>query len=151
MLTLKKIADSSILTFYTASFNPTEGLPLFNSPVSAGFPSPAEDYVELKLDLNEHLIQHPIATFFVKVQGDSMMGAGIKDGDLLVVDRALNAKNNDIVIGVINGEFTVKRIRITNNAMFLIPENPNFKPIEITVEMDFQIWGVVAYVIHKPN
>lgn len=151
MVTLRKLSETSSLTFYTSAFIPSEGLPLFNSPVSAGFPSPAEDYVELKLDLNEHLIQHPIATFFVKVSGNSMTGAGIKDGDLLVIDRALTAKNNDIVIGVINGEFTVKRIRTVKGVMFLVPENPNYKPIEITQEMDFQVWGVVSYVIHKPN
>jgi len=123
-------------------------LPLFSSSVAAGFPSPAEDYIEGSLDLNEHLIKHPAATFFVKVSGDSMVGAGIFDGDLLVVDRALEAKNDSIVLAVVNGEFTVKRLRKIKNKITLLPENPKHRPIEITDGMDFTVWGVVAHVIH---
>lgn len=123
-------------------------LPLFSSSVAAGFPSPAEDYIEGSLDLNEHLIKHPAATFFVKVSGDSMVGAGIFDGDLLVVDRALEAKSDSIVLAVVNGEFTVKRLRKIKNKITLLPENPKHRPIEITDGMDFAVWGVVAHVIH---
>ena len=124
-------------------------LPLFAVPVKAGFPSPAEDYLEQNLDLNEHLIQHPAATFFVRVDGESMKGAGIHKDDILIVDRSLEPTNGKIVIAVINGEFTVKRIRLHQDKVFLEPENPQFAPIEINPNWDFQVWGVVTYVIHK--
>jgi len=125
-------------------------LPLFISKVPAGFPSPAEDYIEKYLDLNELLIKHPSATFFVKVSGNSMINAGIHDGDILVVDRALEPKNNDIVIAVIDGELTVKRLIIKNKKIYLYPENSNYKPIEVrSEERELIIWGVATYVIHK--
>ena len=124
-------------------------LPLFTSSVSAGFPSPADDYVEAKLDLNEFLIKHPSATFFVRAEGDSMINAGINSGDILIIDKALEASDKQIVIAVVNGELTVKRLRKIKGKVFLAAENPKFKPIEITENMDFAIWGVVTYVIHK--
>jgi DNA polymerase V len=124
-------------------------LPLFAIPVKAGFPSPAEDYLEQNLDLNEYLIQHPAATFFVRVDGDSMIGAGIHKGDILIVDRALEPANGKIVIAVINGEFTVKRIRLAQGKVFLEPENPQYSTVEIQPNWDFQVWGIVTYVIHK--
>lgn len=124
-------------------------LPSFSAPVSAGFPSPADDLIDKKLDLNEALIAHPAATFFVRVQGESMKDAGILDDDLLVVDRSLTAKNGQVVVAVINGEFTVKKIKKDKNRLFLMPENKNFSPLEITEEMDFMIWGVVTYAIHS--
>ena len=123
--------------------------PIFMIPVSAGFPSPAEDYIEEQLDLNKHLIKHPAATFFVKVKGDSMIDAGIHSGDILIVDRAVNPGNKKVVIAVINGELTLKRIRMTKGKLFLVPENDKYKPVEITEEMDFTVWGVVTNVIHK--
>ena len=125
------------------------GLPLFTARVQAGFPSPGDDYVENNLDLNQLLIKNPSATFFVKVEGESMSDAGIKTGDTLIVDRAVEAKDKNIVIAAINGELTVKRIWIAKGKVFLKPENDNFSPIEITEEMDFDIWGLVTYVIHK--
>ena len=125
-------------------------LPLFISKVPAGFPSPAEDYIEKYLDLNELLIKHPSATFFVKVSGNSMINAGIYDGDILIVDRALEPQNNDIVIAVIDGELTVKRLIIKNKKIYLYPQNSNYKPIEVgSEESNFIIWGVATYVIHK--
>jgi DNA polymerase V len=124
-------------------------IPFFAVPVQAGFPSPAEDYLEQNLDLNEHLIQHPAATFFVRVDGDSMKGAGIHRGDILIVDRALEPVNGRIVIAVVQGEFTVKRIRICAEKISLEPENPHYKSIEIDPNSDFRVWGVVTYVIHK--
>ncbi|RKX17217.1 MAG: LexA family transcriptional regulator [Candidatus Zixiibacteriota bacterium] len=123
--------------------------PIFMIPVSAGFPSPAEDYIEDQLDLNKHLIKHPAATFFVKVKGDSMIDAGIHSGDILIVDRAVNPGNKKVVIAVINGELTLKRIRMSKGKLFLVPENDKYKPVEITEEMDFTVWGVVTNVIHK--
>lgn len=137
------------LEFFSAGEATAFERPLFLSPVQAGFPSPAEDYQDKKLDLNELLIKRPSSTFFVRVSGESMKGAGIFDGDLLVVDRSVQASDNKIVIGVVNGEFTVKRIRKTADKVFLLPENPAFKPLEITPEMEFTVWGVVLYTIHK--
>lgn len=123
--------------------------PLYVSRVSAGFPSPADDYTELKLDLNKYLIKHPSATFYVKVKGDSMKYADINDGDILVVDRALEPKNSDIAVCVIDGEFTVKRIKKTKDNLYLLPENPDYKPLRVTEYNDFKVWGVVSYIIHK--
>lgn len=124
-------------------------LPLYGTRISAGFPSPAEDFIENKLDLNAYLIKNPSATFLVKVNGDSMINAGILNGDILVVDRSVNPHDGMVVIGVINGEFTVKRILRQGKKLFLQPENEKFRPVEITEGMDFQIWGVVTYAIHK--
>lgn len=124
-------------------------LPLFLESVSAGFPSPADDYLEGKLDLNDFLINNPAATFLVRVTGDSMIGAGIHSGDLLIVDRSLTPKDRNIVIAVINGELTVKKLRITKNKVGLFPENKDYKPIEITSEMNFEVWGVVKSVVHS--
>ena len=126
----------------------TQGLYMALCPVSAGFPSPADDYVEPSLDLNEYLIRHPAATFFVRVQGDSMKEAGISHGDLLIVDRSLEARDGQVIIALLNGEFTVKRLRKQKGRLFLCPENPNYQPIEVAPEADFQVWGVVIHVIH---
>lgn len=123
--------------------------PLFLSPIRAGFPSPADDFVEKKLDLNEFLIKNPPSTFFVKVEGDSMIEANIFSGDILIVDRSLDASDKKIVIASLMGEFTVKRIRILNNEIFLEAENPKYPSIKVTKEMDFEIFGVVTYIIHK--
>jgi len=129
----------------------TKGLPLpiFLNEVPAGFPSPADDYLDDALDLNQLLVTHPAATFFVRVQGESMAEANIHSGDVLIVDRAVEAKNGCIAIAVLNGEFTVKRILKKGKQLFLTPENPKYPPIAITEDTDFQIWGVVTYVIHK--
>lgn len=124
-------------------------LPFFMVPVAAGFPSPAEDYLEGKLDLNKHLIKHPAATFFVRVTGDSMINAGIHPGDILIVDRSLEPADKKVVIAVIDGELTVKRIRMIQNKIILMPENENYKPLQIEKEMSFEIWGVVTNVIHS--
>ncbi len=121
---------------------------LFEAEVSAGFPSPAADYEEDKLDLNRYLIKNPAATFFVRVTGYSMMGAGIYSGDLLVVDRSLEPRDKSVVIAVIDGELTVKRIRIGNKKITLEPENENYSVQQITEDTDFQVWGVVTNVIH---
>jgi DNA polymerase V len=124
-------------------------IPLFASEVAAGFPSPAEGYLEETLDLNQLLISHPAATFFVRASGDSMIGAGIHSGDVLVVDRALEPKHRDIVIAALHGEFTVKRLLLKGKTVTLAPENPAFPLIPIGPEEQLHIWGVVTYVIHK--
>jgi len=128
---------------------PSMPLLLFSNKVSAGFPSPADDHLEMKLDLNQHLIQHPAATFLVRVSGDSMIGAGIYDCDVLVVDRSLARKDGAIVIAVVDGELTVKRFFAYDNKVVLKAENPKYPDITVTQEMDFRIWGVVTTVIHK--
>ena len=124
-------------------------IPLFESSVSAGFPNIAEDYVDRALNLNELLIKHPAATFFVRVKGTSMINAGINSHDILIVDRALTPTHNRIVIARIDGELTVKRLVYDKHRTFLVAENDDFKPIEITSEMDFEVWGVVTCVIHQ--
>ncbi|MDD5089368.1 MAG: translesion error-prone DNA polymerase V autoproteolytic subunit [Candidatus Wallbacteria bacterium] len=124
-------------------------LPLFSDGIAAGFPSPADDYIERKLDLNEYLIRHPAATFFVRVEGESMINAGIHPGDILIVDRALEPGDNKIVVALLEGEFTVKRLRKTCSGLFLLAENPAYAPIEIQQGANFEIWGVVAFVIHQ--
>lgn len=124
-------------------------IPLYSNKVSAGFPSPADDYIECKLDLNEYVIQHPAATFFVRASGDSMKDAGIHSGDMLVVDRSLEATHGKIVIAAINGELTVKRLSQRAGKIQLLPANANYPPIDITEEQDFIIWGVVTHVIHE--
>lgn len=121
---------------------------MFIVTVPAGFPSPAEDYAEGPLDLNRYLIHHPAATFFVRVKGDSMTGAGIYCGDLLIVDRALNPASGSIVIAVVNGDLTVKRFHLAQGRISLLPENPAYPPIEIGHDTDFSIWGVVTKAIH---
>ncbi len=128
---------------------PSSALPLFAHRVPAGFPSPADDYVEARLDLNQHLVEHPAATFFVRVQGESMLGAGIQDGDLLVVDRAIDPADGKVVIAAVNGELTVKRLSLKDGEVWLQPENPRYPPLQITEGLDCVIWGVVTHVIHK--
>ena len=128
--------------------NPLE-LPLYLSTVPAGFPSPADDYIECKLDLNTHLIKHPAATFFVRASGDSMINAGIFSGDMLIVDKSLEASHGKIVIAAIDGELTVKRLSYQEGKVMLLAENPNYPPIDITAEQALVIWGVVTHVIHE--
>ncbi len=122
---------------------------LFLSLIHAGFPSPADDYVDSVLDINELVITHPAATFFVRVSGESMINAAICENDVLVVDRSIEAADRSIVVAILNGEFTVKRLRKRRDAVYLLPENPKFKPIKISENSDFQVWGVVTYIIHK--
>jgi|TARA_B100001250_G_C19814348_1_gene797426 DNA polymerase V len=129
--------------------NNTLSLPLYSSKVPAGFPSPADDHMEGKLDLNTHLVKHPTATFFVKASGDSMIGAGIHDGDILVVDRSLEPRQSRIVIAAVDGQLTVKRLKKKGKKIFLVPENKKFRSIELNENNDVKVWGVVTSVIHK--
>jgi len=119
------------------------------SSVSAGFPSPAADYMEKGLDLNELLVDNPVSTFFVRVEGESMTGAGIYPGDILVVDRAQEPVAGSIVIAALDGEMTVKRLRLNNGRVFLVPENPEFDIIPVRREQDLNIWGVVTACVHS--
>ena len=124
-------------------------LPLYLAPVSAGFPSPAEDYLDRALDLNELLISNPAATFYVRASGDSMRDAGIQTGDLLIVDRAIEPRPGKIVIAAVDGELTVKRLRTKDGRLYLAPENPAYPCLEVSPEASFEIWGVVTCVIHR--
>lgn len=124
-------------------------LPLYSARIAAGFPSPADDDLEGTLDLNAHLVTHPAATFFVRVRGDSMIGAGIHHGDLLVVDRALEAKSGAIVVAVVDGELTVKRLRIADERVWLVAENPAYPPLEVRDGQALHIWGVVAHAVRS--
>ena len=126
------------------------GLPLYLAPVEAGFPSPAEDYLDRRLDLHQHLVRNEAATFFLRAHGESMLGAGIHDGDLLIVDRSIEPAHRKVVIAALDGELTVKRLLHRERRVFLAPENPQFDPIDITESEFVHIWGVVTYVVHKP-
>ena len=123
--------------------------PIFSSTVAAGFPSPADDYIESSIDLNEYLVQHKEATFFLRVKGDSMTGLGILDDDLLVVDRSLPVAEGNIVIAILNGEFTVKQIFHSNDGCILKAANPAYSDIIIDSESDLEVWGIVRWAIHK--
>ncbi len=124
-------------------------LPLMLCRVQAGFPSPADDYIEQTLDLNRHIVRNPPATYFVRAAGDSMEGAGIRSGDLLVVDRSIEPRPGLIVIASVQGEYTVKTLESRSGRLWLAPANPRYAAIEITPDSDLDIWGVVTYVIHR--
>jgi len=141
--------DSSIQAIFEVNQKTKVICPLFTSGVSAGFPSPAEDHIDQRLDLNNLLIQHPAATFFVRVSGESMKDAGINHGDILVVDRSLEATSGRIVIAIVNGELTVKRFIQDSVSCQLVAANPDYPPVAITDETDFRVWGVVTSVIHQ--
>ncbi|MEI6652216.1 MAG: translesion error-prone DNA polymerase V autoproteolytic subunit [Chlorobiaceae bacterium] len=148
---LTKIHAGPVLDFFTPDFTTQLELPLAGTAIAAGFPSPAEEYLDLALDLNKELVKHPAATFYARVKGDSMVDAGIQDGDLLVIDKALEPKEGSIAVCFIDGEFTVKRLAVREEGVYLMPANAEFKPIKITEENEFLVWGLVAYVIHKPR
>ena len=138
------------LTFYVQPvITSANTFPIVTERVSAGFPSPVDNNIDEVLDLNHLLIKNPPATFFVRVDGDSMINAGIYSGDILIVDKSLDASNNDVVVAILNGEFTLKRLIIKNGYYILQPENPLYKAIVIGEGMEFEIWGKVISVIHS--
>lgn len=145
---IKEIPEFEIFSLETSS---KVRLPLFLSRISAGFPSPAEDYVELSLDLNEHLIKHKKATYCLRVNGNSMEDANINNGDIIIIDRALDVKNNDIIVCQLDSGFTVKRYHKENDCIILTPANNKYNPIKITKDQQFEIFGKVTYIIHKPK
>lgn len=147
-MSVEKTIRESLGVIYRADQSTASPQPVALGTISAGFPSPADDYIEGRLDLNQHLIKHPAATFFVRATGDSMIGAGIHSGDLLVVDRALTPGENSVVIAVLNGELTVKRLLKKDGRLFLAADNSKYPPIEISEGASFEVWGVVTNVIH---
>lgn len=134
---------------YAPDLSTRYALPVFLGRLAAGFPSPADDYIEGRLDLNRHLIKHPAATFFVRVSGDSMIDAGIHHGDLLVVDRSLDAVDGNVIVAALDGELTVKRLSKRGESLRLLPANADYQPIEILTQQSFEIFGVVTNVIHS--
>jgi DNA polymerase V len=145
-----KADDKNIkLEFFKPSVKSNIELPLVEATISAGFPSPADDYSEARLDLNKELITNESATFYARVRGDSMTLAGISDGDLLIIDKSKTPVNGSIVVCLIDGDFTVKRLNKKGNQFYLMPENDNYQPIKIKPENDVTIWGVVTYTIKK--
>ena len=148
-LQFEQLASSSTAIFFPTKTPAKISLPLFSGKVAAGFPSPADDYVEKNLDLNELLVQKPAATFFVRAQGESMLGAGIHPNDILVVDRSIEPVPGKIVICALNGELTVKRLERENEQWQLKAENPAYPDIVIHEELEMVIWGVVTNVIHS--
>lgn len=141
------VLQSTSLDIYKAVSDTLLELPVINAGISAGFPSPAMDFIDVSIDMNKYLIKRPTATFYGRVKGVSMKNCGIDDGDLLVIDKSIPPANNKIAVCYIDGEFTVKRINVNEGACWLIPENKNYKPIKITEDNDFQIWGIVTHVI----
>lgn len=129
----------------------TDKQPLMLTPISAGFPSPAEDKVDVNLNLHSMMVTRPEATFFMRVEGDSMKNAGISSGDIAVVDRSLEPKNGQAVVAFIDGDFTLKRFKKDGGRGWLIPENESYTPIEVTEDSDFQIWGVVTFIVKPMN
>lgn len=137
------------LNFFRPVLDSDIRIPLVKEGVSAGFPSPAVDFMENSIDLNIALCKNPLATFYIKVKGNSMIDAGINDKDVLVVDRSIEPQNNKIAICFIDGEFTVKRIQIEKDCLYLMPENSNYQSIRVTEENQLIVWGIVTYVIKK--
>jgi DNA polymerase V len=144
----KKSQEPTVTAVNQPLLTAVVALPLYMVAVSAGLPSSAEDDIEAEIDLNQHLIKNPTSTFLVRTTGDSMIGAGIHSGDVLVVDRSLEPSQSKIVIAVLNGELTVKRICYEHKRVYLMPENPEYPAISVNEGMELQIWGVVTNVIH---
>ena len=135
------------LTFFIPDVENTQELPYFASGIKAGFPSPAADFDESKISLDRVLVKNQEATFYAKASGTSMIGAGIDDGDIMVIDRSLEPQNNKIAVCCIDGEFTVKRISIKKDGVYLLPENKDYQAIKVTEDNELIIWGIVTYVI----
>ncbi|WP_299676891.1 LexA family transcriptional regulator [uncultured Tenacibaculum sp.] len=140
---------SVTLTFFSPKSTESKGAIFFDTGISAGFPSPADDFKESRISLDEELIRNKEATFFARVSGQSMIGAGLDDNDLLVIDRSIPPTNNKIAVCFLDGEFTVKRLRVDGNEVWLQPENPDYPIIKITEENNFVIWGIVTNVIKR--
>ncbi len=138
-----------ILEIHLADINSSLPLPYADSGIRAGFPSPAQDYMELAIDLNKEIVKNPSSTFYGRVVGNSMQDEGIEEGDILVIDKSLELLNNDLAVCFVDGDFTVKRVKIEQNAAYLIPSNPSYPIMKVTQDNEFLIWGIVTYTIKK--
>lgn len=146
---LKPVKETKNFTFYTPDSSHSIEVPFVEGGITAGFPSPADDFKEVRISLDKTLIKNTDATFYARVKGQSMMGAGIDDGDLLIVDKSLEPQNNKIAVCFLDGEFTVKRLKVEKDAVYLVPENEDYKAIRVTKENQLIIWGIVTYVIKR--
>jgi DNA polymerase V len=135
------------IKLYAASSDLHQNIPLYEDRIQAGFPSPAEDFLDSSIDLNKEFIKNPSSTFFGRVMGDSMNDVGISDGDLLIIDKSLEPTAGKIAVCFLDGEFTVKQIELRDDGCFLVPANAKFKPIQVTADNDFIVWGIVVHVI----
>lgn len=139
----------SSIEIFRAEIDTELALPMADGGIKAGFPSPAQDFMDLAIDLNKELVRHPASTFYGRVKGDSMIDAGISEGDILVIDKSLDPKDGDMAVCYIDGEFTIKYIKIEKKVIWLVPANKEYQPIKVTEENDFLIWGIVTYSIKK--
>lgn len=146
-MTSRKSPEINTLTFFEPNSDEGQAIPLSSNSVSAGFPSPADDFKQKRISLDRTLIQNKEATFYARVSGQSMIGAGLDDGDLLVIDRSLEAEHGKIAVCFLDGEFTVKRLHLEKGKITLMPENEKYKPIQVPTDSDLLIWGIVTYVI----
>lgn len=137
------------LSFFIPNTESNLEMPYISSGIKAGFPSPAADFDGSRISIDQIVVKNSVATFYAKANGNSMIGAGIDDGDILVIDKSIEPQDGKIAVCFIDGEFTVKRIKVQENSLLLLPENKLFEPIEVTQENDFIIWGIVTYVVKK--
>ena len=146
-MTALKLHSGNRIDLFSADTQSELALPYIDQGISAGFPSPALDFIDITIDLNKQLIKHPSATFYGRVKGFSLKNAGIDNGDLMIIDRSLEPKNGKIAVCFIDGEFTAKRIKMAENEIWLLPENEQFSPIRVTEENEFIVWGIVTHII----
>lgn len=147
----RKRAGEAVLHVYSIDAREAFSLPYADAGIKAGFPSPAQDYLTESIDLNKELVRHAETTFYARVDGDSMIGAGIFDGDLVVIDKSLDARDGDCIAAFVDGEFTLKTFKLdpAGQCAWLMPANPRFRPIRVSAENDFRVWGVVTNVIRR--
>ena len=146
---LKKIQDTKNVIIYLPERSQFIERPIVNEDIAAGFPSPAEDFKEVRISLDKELVKNEDATFYARVRGNSMIDANIEDGDLLVIDRSIETRNGKIAVWMIDGEFTIKRLKVEKDCVYLMPESKNYKPIKVTEVNELIIWGIVTYVVKK--
>jgi len=139
--------SSKTMDIFPVSIASNMEIPVLSTPISAGFPSPALDFIDLSIDMNKYLIKRPTSTFYGRVKGQSMKDVGISDGDLLVIDKSIAPKDDQVAVCYLDGEFTLKKIKLEKDICWLIPANEEYQPIQVTSQNDFLIWGIVTHVI----
>ena len=137
------------ISFFKPNLDESHSIPLTSNNISAGFPSPADDFKEIRISLDKEIIKNEEATFYARVDGESMLDAGLSDGDLIVIDRSEEPKNGSVAVCLLDGEFTVKRLKLKNKEIYLMPENSRYSPIKIGEGNELSIWGIVTYVVKK--